>query len=116
MQQFNAEEIGARIQQARNERGLTQPELAEMASFSTRSLQDYETGVTIPYRHLREIGDLLQKSVDWFLYGDVKPGDDTDEVIRRLDLLEGQVAEQLEILRQWRDSRDAGGEASPDTG
>ena len=70
VQQFAAEEIGARIQQARKERGLTQEELAEMASFSKRSLQDYETGVTIPYRHLAEIARLLGKTVEWFLYGD----------------------------------------------
>lgn len=72
MAQFEAREIGARIQQARNEKGLTQEELAEMATFSKRSLQDYEGGTTIPYRQLREIGQLLGKPTEWFLYGDAE--------------------------------------------
>jgi repressor LexA len=70
MQQFGAAEIGARIKQARLERGLTQEELAALASFSKRSLQDYESGKTIPYRHLGELGQLLGKSIEWFLHGD----------------------------------------------
>src|SRR3954471_19120300 len=72
MAQFEAAEIGARIRQARNERGLSQDELAAMASFSKRSLQDYEAGVTIPYRHLREFGRLLNKPEEWFLYGEAE--------------------------------------------
>jgi len=70
MAQFEAREIGARIAQARKERGLTQEQLAEMAPFSKRSLQDYENGTTIPYRHLRDLGRLLQRPEEWFLYGD----------------------------------------------
>jgi transcriptional regulator with XRE-family HTH domain len=73
MQQFAAEEIGARIAQARNERGLTQDELSDLAAgFSKRSLQDYEAGKTIPYKHLRELSQLLKKPTEWFLYGDVE--------------------------------------------
>lgn len=70
MAQFQAKEIGGRIAQARKESGLTQEELAEMASFSKRSLQDYETGITIPYRQIREIGKLLDRPTEWFLHGD----------------------------------------------
>ncbi|MBI3936390.1 MAG: helix-turn-helix transcriptional regulator [Betaproteobacteria bacterium] len=71
MQQFEAQQIGARIARARKEAGLTQEDLAEMASFSKRSLQDYEAGVSIPYRHLRELGELLNRTAQWFLYGEV---------------------------------------------
>lgn len=41
-----------------------------MASFSKRSLQDYEAGNTAAYRHLGEISRLLNKPHEWFLYGD----------------------------------------------
>lgn len=107
MQQFAADEIGARIKQARLERGLKQEELAEMASFSKRSLQDYEGGVTIPYRHMRELAKLLKRREEWFLYGDDEDaaalserfadqldrltveataiGDAVQEILRRLD-------------------------------
>jgi len=70
MEQFQAAEIGARIKQARLERGLTQDELASMTSFSKRSLQDYELGETIPYRHFAELGRLLRRPAEWFLHGD----------------------------------------------
>lgn len=69
MAQLEAKAIGARIQQARLEAGMTQEQVAEIATFSKRSLQDYEGGVTIPYRHLREIGQLLDRPVEWFLHG-----------------------------------------------
>lgn len=79
MAQFEAVEIGARIKKARNECGLTQEQLADMATgFSKRSLQDYENGVTIPYKHLVEISRLLKKQPEWFLHGD--PEDTTDAV------------------------------------
>lgn len=68
--QLEAREIGARIAQARNEAGLTQEELVEVASFSKRSLQDYEAGVTIPYRHLREIAGIVNATVPWLLHGE----------------------------------------------
>jgi len=86
MQRFEAQEIGARIKQARLERGLGQGELAAMASFSKRSLQDYEYGETIPYKHFQELSRLLAKPPEWFLYGDEAiaiPGEDRlREIVR----------------------------------
>lgn len=102
MEQFAAEEIGARIQQARKERGLTQEELAGMASFSKRSLQDYESGLTIPYRHLRELGRLLKKRPEWFLYGDEAEADPSElaEVRRGLAHVQEmkEATERIEAL------------------
>jgi transcriptional regulator with XRE-family HTH domain len=92
--QFEAKEIGARIAQARREAGLTQEQLAELAPFSARSLQDYETGVTIPYRQLREIGRLLDRPVEWLLHGE-STEQSTElraHLDRRLDALEAQLA------------------------
>lgn len=98
MQQFAANEIGARIEQARKEKGLTQEELADLAAgFSKRSLQDYEAGVTIPYKHLHELGRLLKKPEEWFLYGDDEQedaGGPSDERLREI------VREELREIRQ----------------
>jgi transcriptional regulator with XRE-family HTH domain len=95
--QFEAKEVGGRIALARNEAGLTQETLAEMASFSKRSLQDYEAGVTIPYKHMREISRLLAKPVEWFLHGESDSARETAETIEaltgRLEALEGRVAQ-----------------------
>jgi transcriptional regulator with XRE-family HTH domain len=97
VQQLAAKEIGARIKQARRERGIaSQEDLAAMASFSKRSLQDYETGVTIPYRHLRELSHLLGRPEEWFLYGDEPVSSD------RLESIEEQlirIASEIAALR-----------------
>lgn len=105
MEQFAAREIGERIAQARKERGLTQEELAEMAPFSKRSLQDYETGATIPYRHLRDLSRLLRRPEEWFLYGEDAANATTEE---RLDRIEGRLEEILGLLEQ--------GQAGPASG
>lgn len=95
--QFEAKEIGQRIALARNESGLTQEDLAEMASFSKRSLQDYETGVTIPYKHMKEISRLLKRPVEWFLHGEPDSAKADAATIQSLDgrlqALEARVSE-----------------------
>lgn len=115
MAQFEAQEIGARIQQARKEKGLTQEELAEMASFSKRSLQDYETGQTIPYRQLQELGRLLGRPTEWFLYGEKDPaaGADLEQVLEAVEGLRAEVAEIRGILEELREGH---ARATPGTG
>lgn len=98
--QFEARAIGERIAKARNEAGLTQEEMAELASFSKRSLQDYEAGVTIPYRHMREIGAILNRQVPWFLHGDEV---EVEGLSERVDHLQGQLDEVLGLLRSRLD-------------
>lgn len=89
MEQFAAREIGARIAQARRERGLTQEELSDLASISARSLQDYEGGVTIPYKHLPTFARILRRPVEWFLHGD---GEEAGATADQLGLLHEEVA------------------------
>lgn len=102
MVQLEAEAIGERIAQARLEAGMTQEELAELATFSKRSLQDYETGVTIPYRHMREISALLGRPVEWFLHGAKESREEPPLTEAFVDRLEAAVeraekaAERLE--------------------
>jgi len=105
MSQLQAREIGARIEQKRKERGLTQEELAEMTSFSKRSLQDYENGVTIPYKHFAEIGRLLNTPSEWFLYGPAE-----NEPDDRISDLREEVAEIREMLARVLESRNEPGE------
>jgi transcriptional regulator with XRE-family HTH domain len=99
--QFEAKEIGRRIALARTEAGLTQEEVADLATFSKRSLQDYEAGVTIPYRNMREISRLLGRPVEWFLHGDPEPSTDppADQLERRLEALEARVADGFQSVQ-----------------
>lgn len=104
MEQFEAAEVGKRIAQARLELGLTQEQLAEIASFSKRSLQDYEGGVTIPYKHLREIGRLLKRPVHWFLHGDDEAATALDpKVVERLGAAVVSLAEEAARLEAIAD-------------
>lgn len=100
MAQFEAKEIGARIAQARELAGMTQEELAAVASFSKRSLQDYEAGVTIPYKHLREISRLIDKTVEWLLHGEPVSAEAQprleDLVAQLIGLLEEDLAQRRE--------------------
>lgn len=99
--QLEAKAIGGRIAKARLEAGMTQEEVADVATFSKRSLQDYEAGVTIPYKHLREIGKLLNRDVDWFLHGEPASAEAAEEsIVRRLQSLEEKVAESVLLTRE----------------
>lgn len=105
MAQLEAKEIGVRIAQARNEAGLTQEQLAEMSPFSYRSLQDYEQGVTIPYRQMREISKLLGKPVEWFLHGDDEDEQSILEQLKDLDQKLEAIDRKLDGDRQAFEQR-----------
>jgi transcriptional regulator with XRE-family HTH domain len=90
--EVDAREVGRRIARARYEAGwMTQKTLAELLCVCKRSVQSYEAGATIPYRHLHRLADIFERPATWFLYGG-EPADDSsavadrdDEIIKRLD-------------------------------
>jgi transcriptional regulator with XRE-family HTH domain len=96
-----AEEVGARIAQARLACGLTQEGLAALAPFSKRSLQDYEAGATSALRHLRDLSLLLGRPVDWFLYGgrqELVPGERLERVEEKIGQLCDQIHELMALV------------------
>lgn len=103
--QLEAKEIGVRIAQARLEAGLTQEQLAELAPFSYRSLQDYEQGVTIPYRQMRELSKLLDRPVEWFLHGDDEEEQSIIEKLGELDRKLDALDRKLDVDRQALEQR-----------
>ena len=114
--QLEAKEIGARIALARKEAGLTQEQVSQMSTVSKRSLQNYEAGTTIPYRHMRELSAMFDRPVEWFLHGQLPEEDAVTlaEIVRRLESLEALVAKLptaehlrrgLETLRVAIDAR-----------
>lgn len=113
MQQLAAKEIGQRIAQARKEAGMNQDELAELVDVSRRSLQGYEAGEVIPYKHFRTLAEVLNRPVGWFLHGepDEPPSPLEDPaVVARLDRIE-QLLEAL-VAPAGQGER----EASPENG
>lgn len=96
MQQFAAKEIGTRIAQARREHAaMTQEQLAELLDVSTRSVQDYERGETIPWKHFKRLETIFQRDLDWFLHG---------EPIERVDPEIAVLTEKIDgLARQLAD-------------
>ena len=106
-------EIGARIAAARRAAGLTQHELAQRLGVTPRSIQNYESGAIVPYKHLRRIEALAHRRVGWILSGDGDEG--ISATIRELETsIEGHYTqlqsqldtlhEQIELLRQQREA------------
>lgn len=96
-------QIGARIAEARRQVGLTQRELADRLGVTTRSVQNYESGAVVPYRHLRRIETLAHKRLGWILAGDGS-GSELAPTIERLERnMERHLVllqEHLETLRR----------------
>ena len=93
---FEPQDIGARIATARKEAGLTQEDLADLVGVSTRSLQGYESGEVVPYRHIGKISETLQRPAAWFLHGEAAEDEATNA--ERLGRIEDQLAEIRGLL------------------
>jgi transcriptional regulator with XRE-family HTH domain len=103
----DAAAVGRRIAQARHEAGwMTQETLAELLCICKRSVQTYESGTRVPYRHLHRLAEIFERPASWFLHGHPagSGGDATDEeILKRLDLhaeLLGKLAVELAALRR----------------
>jgi transcriptional regulator with XRE-family HTH domain len=60
--------IGRRIAQARQEAGgMTQEELGDLLGVTTRSVQGYEAGAVIPWKHFNRLEEIFHRPLDWFL-------------------------------------------------
>lgn len=95
MQQFAAHEIGGRIAQARLEAGrMTQEQLADLLGVTTRTVQTWEAGGSIPWKHLQRIEQIFGRSVSWFLRGEDESEDD------RLSRLEQQMDLVIQMTEQ----------------
>jgi transcriptional regulator with XRE-family HTH domain len=92
MREFAARDIGERIALARRQAGaMTQEQLAELLNVSTRSVQDYEAGATIPWKHFQRLEIIFEKPLGWFLHGD-DGGPATED-------LQAQILQELAELR-----------------
>jgi len=108
--------VGARIAEARRHAGLTQRELADTLGVTTRSIQNYEASVTVPYKHLRAIELLGRKRYGWILDG----GDDTQlaativslraAMERHQDLMQSHLREMRRHVVRIRDQVREGAE------
>jgi hypothetical protein len=68
-----------------------------------RSVQDYEAGLTIPWRHFQRLEEIFKTPMGWFLHGEEQGGGDGLE--DRLDRIE-RVLEELVARLGSPDRRD----------
>lgn len=86
MAELQRQEIIERIRQARNEAGLTQPQMAELLDVAQRTYQNYERD-RVPWSLMGRISDISGRSLRWLLHGE----DDAEPsmaVMQRLGALE----------------------------
>lgn len=95
---------GSRLAVARKSVGLSQRQLAEALGVSVRTIQNYEAGRSVPFRHLAALEGLLGRSSAWLLYG--REDAEADELLTGLrdqrELLEEILARQTELLAELR--------------
>ena len=80
--------IGARLREARNQRKLTQEQLAEMLDIGTTYISDIERGAKFPSLSLFiKIVDALGVSSDYILRGEIEAGKNCvyDDITKKLD-------------------------------
>lgn len=90
-------QICARIKQARKASGLTQEDMANLLNVTTRAYQNYERD-RAPFRRLSEIARLTGVDQEWLLRGDPPPRIDPEDLLSRMEALEGKVATGFEAL------------------
>jgi transcriptional regulator with XRE-family HTH domain len=108
------ERIGARIAQARKAQGLTQRDFAELLGVTVRSLQHYEAGTIVPYRHFHRMEVVTNKRPGWFLQDEHEGFASAaaltalrNQLTTHLDLLESRLrtlSENVDRLRELRES------------
>lgn len=64
-----AKSIGQRIRQARDTKGLSRPDLADLLELHERTLANYERGEHLPFRDLPRIAGLLGVDLKILLHG-----------------------------------------------
>jgi transcriptional regulator with XRE-family HTH domain len=99
---LEAKEIGRRIALARKEAGaMTQNQLAGLLNVSARSVQDYEHGITVPWRHFDRLEQIFPgKSLAWFLHGEREPPTRAEEDRDRSFRQHEELLQRLDDLRE----------------
>ena len=80
--------IGTRLKEARNQRKLTQEQLAEMLGIGTTYISDIERGAKFPSLSLFiKIVDTLGASSDYILRGEIEAGKSCvyDDITKKLE-------------------------------
>lgn len=95
--------IGRRIAEARQRQGMSQEELGDVVRVATRTVQLWEYGEHIPYKHMRRLEEVLEVAAGWLLHGEaanVAQGDQLEEMNKRLKLIETKLSDLSDMVRE----------------
>lgn len=96
--------MGQRIRQAREDLAMSQQELADQATFSASSLQNWEQGKAAPTpAHLRELARLVDRSTRWIRRGEESPHEATVTAPKPTGLRLRELEEAVALLRDELD-------------
>ncbi len=110
-------EIGRKIQRAREEKGLTQAELAQALGVTQAGLSNYELGKRRIYLHqIERIAGILGKDIRYFVANGETQEDaphgsppDPESIVQRVRTLAHNDLEELSLFLDflaWRRRRD----------
>jgi transcriptional regulator with XRE-family HTH domain len=116
--------IGAKIARARKEHGLTQEDFAKLLGVTVRSLQNYESGAVVPYRHFRQMELVTNKRSGWFLHNEQADGtaavhamaelrEQMSDHFAQLEERLRMLSENVERLRELRETSSRYRDARP---
>jgi transcriptional regulator with XRE-family HTH domain len=114
MAELDRASIAARVKQAREEAGLTQPELGDAMTPSVhwRTIQTWESvkQARVPWDRLDEIARLTGRSKEWLVHGeDVTPPTSFTEVAARLEAavstLAAVTSELADVVRDLAEQK-----------
>ncbi|MGE5423174.1 MAG: helix-turn-helix domain-containing protein [Ignavibacteriales bacterium] len=119
-------EIGIKIQQAREEKGMSQEHLARLMGCSQSALSNYEKGKRRLYLpQLEQLAEVLSKPIDYFM--ESKPSEsvpptgsaDDTEIVRLLNEIYGlnleerqRVSDYIKFIN-WQRYREGSGDDQP---
>ena len=64
---------------------MTQEQLADLLNVSKRSVQDYEAGETIPWKHFSRLEQVFGRDLGWFLHGEAESDAGATDVASKID-------------------------------
>lgn len=94
--------IGERIQQARDEAGLTQAELSRRLGITQAALSNYELGKRRLYLHqIQEIADLLGRDLNYFIQDETRVPQQQGEPEPATILLDDLTSEEIDAVHSY---------------
>jgi transcriptional regulator with XRE-family HTH domain len=99
MAELQKRDITKRIRQARQEAGLTQPQMADVLDVAGRTYQNYEDD-RVPWALMGRISDVTGRSLRWLLHGedDAEPSMEIMQRIGRLEISQERIEAKLDAL------------------